>query len=111
MLSHLSWAYVLGGILFSSLAQVCLKRATAYEGNWFWWIVLMGSSALSYLLAFVAYYLGLRYFPISKIAPIMTVGVIIIVVGYGMWAGESITSRHAIGISLGLLAIVIIVSS
>ena len=41
MLSHLSWAYVLGGILFSSLAQVCLKRATAYEGNWFWWIVLM----------------------------------------------------------------------
>ncbi len=103
--------YVAGGILFSSLAQMCLKRATAYEGNWTWWILLMGSSGLSYLLAFAAYYLGLRYFSISKIAPIMTVGVVIIVVGYGMWTGEEISLKHAIGVALGLLAIALILSS
>ena len=72
-MSLTGWAYVMGGILFSSLAQVCLKRATSYEGNWIWWVLYMGASALSYLLAFAAYYLALRYFSISKIAPIMTI--------------------------------------
>ena len=107
----LGWTYVVGGILLSSLAQVCLKRATSYEGGQTWWILYMLSSVVAYVFAFVAYYLALRDFSISKIAPIMTVGVIIIVVGYGMWAGETITTRHAIGIVIGLLAILLIVSS
>lgn len=107
----LGWMYVMGGILLSSLAQICLKRATSYEGNQIWWMLYMGSSVLAYAIAFAAYYLALRHFSISKIAPVMTVGVIIMVVGYGMWAGETITTRHAIGIVIGLLAILLIVSS
>ena len=107
----MGWSYVVAGIVFSSLAQVCVKRAISYEGNWVWWVFYMGSSGLSYLIAFTAYYLALRYFAISKIAPVMTIGVIIAVVGYGMWAGESITLKHAIGIVVGLLAIILIVSS
>ena len=111
MLAHLGWLYVIGGILFSSLAQVCLKRATSYEDNQTWWLVYVASSVLSYGLAFAAYYLALRHFSISRVAPIMTVGVIVIVVAYGVLAGETITTRHAAGIVLGVLAILLIVSS
>ena len=107
----LGWAYVVGGILCSSLAQVCLKRATSFESNKIWWMLYLGMSILAYVVAFATYYLALRHFSISKIAPVMTVGVIIIIVAYGMWAGESVTARHAIGIVLGLLAILVIVSS
>lgn len=40
----------------------------------------------------------------------MTVGVVLIVVLYGIMTGEIVTARHAIGLLLGVISIVLILS-
>ncbi len=107
---YLSWVYVVGGILSSSLAQICMKRATLFESSQIHWIVYIFGSLLCYLLSFSAYYLALRHFSISKISPVMTLGVVLLVVAYGMWAGETVTFKHALGILLSAVAIFLILS-
>ena len=47
----------------------------------------------------------LRQFPISKIYPVMTVVVILIITVYGFLIGETINLRHVIGIILGIGAV------
>ena len=110
MTPHLSWAYVACGILFSALAQICLKRAALLDSRQTHWILYIAGSMASYMFAFIAYYLALRHFEISVISPVMTIGVVSIVVLYGMWAGETIDTRHAIGLLLGIAAIFLILS-
>ena len=104
------WIYVLSGILFSALAQICMKRASIFEVRHLFWYMYIFASVCSYFLSFVAYYLVLKYFPISKVSPLMTVGVVLIVVLYGMWAGEAISIRHAAGLLLGAVSIFLILS-
>jgi drug/metabolite transporter (DMT)-like permease len=55
-----------------------------------------------YGIAFFNYLYLLRQFPISKIYPVMTIGVILIITGYGMLIGETINLRHLIGLGLGM---------
>ena len=107
---NFSWFYVLGGIIFSSLAQIFLKRATSFELLETSWILYVSSSAFSYLISFVAYYMALRQFSISKISPVMTVGVVLIVVCYGMWVGETLSTKQYLGILLGIISLVLILS-
>ena len=76
IVSH-SWIYVLGGILCSSLAQIILKRATQLEAREAMWLVYIGGSASCYLISFAAYYMALRHFQISRVSPLMTVGVVL----------------------------------
>ena len=104
------WIYVLGGIVFSSLAQILLKRATFLEAKETYWLLSVGASSFCYLISFAAYYLALRQFSISKISPVMTVGVVLIVVAYGYWMGESITARQSLGVLFGIIAIILILT-
>ena len=104
------WIYVLGGIIFSSLAQILLKRATFLEGKDSVWFLSIAGSSFCYLISFAAYYLALRQFAISKISPVMTVGVVLIVVTYGYWMGEIITTRQSLGVLLGIISIILILS-
>ena len=104
------WIYVLGGVVFSSLAQILLKRATFLEGKETFWILSIAGSSFCYLISFAAYYLALRQFSISKISPLMTVGVVLIVVSYGYWMGETITFKQSLGVLLGIISIVLILS-
>ena len=92
----------MSGILFSSFAQICMKRASVFEVRHFFWYLYIFGSIFSYLV--------LRYFPISKISPLMTVGVVLIVVLYGMWAGEAVSTKHAAGLLLGAVSIFLILS-
>ena len=105
-----SWLYVIGGILFSSLAQIFLKRATFFEAKQVLWILSVSSSALCYLVSFIAYYMALREFSISRVSPLMTIGVVLIVVTYGFWAGETITVKQTLGVVLGIISIALILS-
>lgn len=109
-LSNYKWIYVVSGILFSSLAQICMKRASVFEVRHLFWCLYIFGSIFSYLLSFIAYYLVLKYFPISKVSPLMTVGVVLIVVLYGMWAGEAVSIKHAVGLLLGVVSIFLILS-
>lgn len=105
-----TWIYVLGGILFSSLAQIILKRATLIEAKELLWMLSISGSTVCYFISFIAYYLALRQFSISRISPVMTVGVVLIVVAYGYWMGETITIRHMLGVLFGIVSILLILS-
>lgn len=105
-----NWAFVLGGIVFSSLAQIFLKRATFLEAREVYWFLCVSSSALCYLISFVAYYMALKQFSISRISPVMTVGVVLIVVTYGYWMGETVTARQTLGVLFGIISILLILS-
>jgi uncharacterized membrane protein len=110
MVVKFHWLYVLSGIIFSSLAQICMKQATQFEVKKSYWIAFIVTSASCYLLSFVAYYFALKFFPISKIAPLMTVGVVLIVVLYGVMTGERVTTQQVIGLLLGVMSIILILS-
>jgi drug/metabolite transporter (DMT)-like permease len=90
------------GAVLTALAQIGLKKTSTF-GNWSreWFLYLLLSLVL-YGIAFFNYLYLLRQFPISKIYPIMTVVVILIITGYGFLIGETINLRHLIGIVLGM---------
>jgi hypothetical protein len=70
----------------------------------------MAVSALAYTASFILYSRILKYYPLNKIYPAMTVGQIILVTLYGLWIGEVIGIRHAIGFLFGMISIYLILS-
>ena len=99
---------ILVGILTTAFAQVMLKKASGFEIRTSSWIVWMGLSAVSYTVSFVAYSRILKYFALNKVYPAMTVAQIVIITLYGLWAGEAIDTRHALGLAFGVVAIYLI---
>ena len=101
---------VLAGILATAVAQVMLKKASGFEIRTSSWMVWMGLSAFAYTVSFVAYSRILKYFALNKIYPAMTVAQIVIITLYGLWAGEAIGARHALGLAFGVVAIYLILA-
>lgn len=75
--------------------------------SWFFFMLL---SIFLYFLSFVLYYYILRIFPISKIYPIMTICVIILITNYGFLIGEYISLRQIVGLVVGMGSIYLILS-
>lgn len=98
------------GILATALAQVLLKKASYYEVKTTSWLLYMGVSAASYGFSFLLYSRVLKYYPLNKIYPAMTVAQIMLITLYGLLIGELITQRHALGLLLGGAAIYLILS-
>jgi len=98
------------GILATAVAQIMLKKASGFEIRTSSWIVWMGLSAAAYTLSFIAYSRILKYFALNKIYPAMTVAQIIVITLYGLWIGEAIDTRHAIGLLFGVVAIYLILA-
>lgn len=96
------------GIIFSALAQVCMKKATSIDIKTLSWFFILFVSLLCYVLSFLSYYFALKSFPISKVGPVMTVGVVCLVVLFGAASGEVITLKHLIGLTLSILSIILI---
>jgi len=98
----IKYILVPAGAVLTALAQIGLKKTSTFN-NWSreWFLFLLLSLVL-YGIAFFNYLYLLRQFPISKIYPIMTVVVILIITGYGFLIGESINLRHLIGVALGM---------
>ena len=101
---------VLAGIVFSALAQICMKQATTLPGRDIIWLLFISGSVFSYFCSFVAYYMALKFFAISRISPVMTVGVVILVVLYGVYSGETISGKQGVGMLLGLVSLLLILS-
>ena len=90
------------GALFSAIAQIMLKKSSSYA-NWTKeWILFFVLSCTLYGISLLIYIYLLRIHPISKIYPLMTLITIIIITVYGFLIGEHISTRHFIGLALGI---------
>ncbi len=103
-------ALVILGMVATALAQVLLKRASSFDERTMSWLGYVGLSALVYGFSFLLYARILKYFPLNKIYPAMTVGQIMLVTLAGFAIGEMVTARHALGLAFGLLAIYLILT-
>jgi multidrug transporter EmrE-like cation transporter len=101
---------VVVGILTTAVAQIMLKKASAFEIRTPSWALWMTLSAVSYTVSFVAYSRILKYFPLNKIYPAMTIAQIVVITLVGLWMGEAIDGRHALGLAFGALAIYLILA-
>ncbi len=101
---------VLVAVFATAFAQVVLKKASAYDIKSMPWLYLMGVAAVAYGISFILYSRILKYYPLNKIYPAMTVGQIVLVTLYGLWIGEVIGTSHAIGLALGVVSIYLILS-
>ncbi len=102
----ISYILVFSGILFSAAAQAMLKQASLIEvrgSSWFYFVIL---SISFYGISFLIYAVVLRYFPISKISPVMTIGTVVLVVFYGLLVvGETLSVGQLVGVGLGIISI------
>ena len=101
---------VIFGIFSTAFAQVLLKKASYFDIKTSPWLAFMGISAIMYAFSFFLYALILKHYPLNKIYPAMTVGQIVLVSIYGMWIGEIIDTRHAVGFLCGMVSIYLILS-
>ncbi|MCS6785901.1 MAG: hypothetical protein NZ524_02530 [Thiobacillaceae bacterium] len=110
MLSLPPPALVVLGVLATACAQILLKKAAGHAFSTPPWYAYMAVSALFYAGSFLAYSFALKYYALNKIYPAMTVAQIVLITLYGLWIGEVIDARHALGLALGVVAIYLILS-
>lgn len=97
------------GILFSTIAQVMIKKSSLHELNETIYFLYLGMAGLSYVFSFVSYAFIMKFFPLSKISPVMTIGTMILVVCSGViLLNETISIRQSLGLMLGIISIILI---
>jgi|SRR5205809_186180 len=101
-------ALVFIGVLTTALAQIFLKKAAGLEIRTSSWMIWMGMSAVLYAVSFVLYSRILQYFALNKIYPAMTVAQIIVITLFGLWIGEAVGGRQALGLLFGVVSIYLI---
>jgi drug/metabolite transporter (DMT)-like permease len=98
------------GILITAMAQVLLKRSSGIQTWSRIWFIFLILSLFLYVVSLCIYFYILKLFPLSKIYPVMTISVILLITGYGFFNGENITFRHLIGLILGMGSVYFIFS-
>ncbi len=108
---HSSFFYIILGVLSSSIAQAFLKYASLHGNNTFLKYIVILMSICFYCFSFFLYYIILKKVPISIASPVMTSGVIIVVVIIGtFFFGEKVSIKNIIGIILSIISIYLISS-
>ena len=97
-------------VVLTALAQVLLKKAANFELRTSSWVLFFGLSAAAYVASFPLYSRILKYFPLNKIYPAMTIAQIIVITLCGLLLGEAIGGRHALGLLFGAVAIYLILA-
>jgi drug/metabolite transporter (DMT)-like permease len=93
------------GAMLSAAAQIMLKKSSLFV-NWSrGWVLFLLLSCTLYGFSLLVYLYLLRHYPLSKIYPVTTLIVILIITVYGFTIGERILIRHLIGLGLGIGAI------
>ena len=96
-------------VIFAACGQLLVKGAAKYEVKTRNWLICIGLSLGSYVVAFVLYSFTVRKFPISIASPINTISVMIIVfILAALLFGEVISAQKVLGIVLGLIAIILL---
>jgi hypothetical protein len=103
-------ALVVVAVLATALAQILLKKASGFEIRSSPWVIWFAMSALLYAISFVLYSRILHYFALNKIYPAMTVAQIMVITVVGLWMGELVNGRHALGLLFGVISIYLILA-
>ena len=99
-------------VIFSAAAQLLVKGAAKYEIKTSNWLIFIGLSLVSYVVAFVLYSFTVRNFPITVASPINTIAVMIIVfLLAALLFGETISAQKVLGIVFGLTAIILLLTA
>lgn len=102
-------ALLVAGIAFSSLAQITLKFSARFDAWGGRWLLLTLAGASLYGASFLSYSFLLRKGDLSRLSPIMSSAVALIVVSAGVLLfGEHMTLRRGIGVALGVAAVVLL---
>lgn len=98
-------------IMLSAIAQVSLKKGAFFNTNQKELYIFVGAGAILYIIVFFIQVYLLKFFDVSKLTPVLTIGSMILIVGLGMWLfGESFTIKQGAGILLGAVSIYLILS-
>ena len=99
-------------VIFSAAAQLLVKGAASYEIKTSNWLIFIGLSLVSYVVAFVLYSFTVRNFLITVASPINTIAVMIIVfLLAALLFGETISAQKVLGIVFGLTAIILLLTA
>jgi drug/metabolite transporter (DMT)-like permease len=85
-----------------------LKQAALKKNYTFDWTLYIAVSVFLYVISLISYLMVLKYFPISQVMPVMTMGIIMLVVIMSYFIGERINIWQLIGIFLGMISIYLI---
>jgi drug/metabolite transporter (DMT)-like permease len=107
----IKYLLIIFGVLSSAIAQMFLKKTSGLSFGNIAYFIYFGLAGMFYVASFGLYTLILKYFPISKISPVMTLGTMTMVVISGiLMFHEIITTKQLIGMVIGAVAIVLMVS-
>jgi drug/metabolite transporter (DMT)-like permease len=99
------------GMFSSATAQMFLKKTSGLSFGNVLYFIYFCLAGMFYVASFGLYTLVLKYFPITKISPVMTLGTMTMVVIFGIFMfHEIITVKQLIGMVIGAVAIFLIVS-
>ena len=100
--------YVIVGIFVTAAAQIFLKISSSYEAFKMKSLSYLLLSLFFYSISFLAYYMALRYFEISKISPLMMASIVSLVALYGFIVGETLNYQKLFGIILAIVSVFLI---
>lgn len=100
-------AYIVAGIVSTSIAQIGMKIGSSSDVLSNRWLAYLCGSAITYLISFVCYYLALKHYDVSKVSPIMMIGTMLIITVFGLYSGENINGMRVMGIVLAISCIVV----
>lgn len=105
----MNWTMIAGGLLCSAGAQVAMKAASRFP-RWSARNLLLLAAALGlYGGAFLLYAAILRRGALSRIGPVMTVGVSALTVLAGfLLFGEGLSLRQGFGLGLAVVAVALL---
>jgi len=107
----IKYLFIVLGISSSAIAQMFIKKASGLSFGNVSFFIYFCLAGMFYVASFGLYTLVLKYFPITKISPVMTLGTMTMVVILGiLMFHEIITVKQVIGMVVGAVAIVLIIS-
>ena len=102
---------ILIAIVFSAIAQSALKKGAFYTLQETEIYYFVGAGAILYIIVFFLQVYLLRFFDVSKLTPVLTIGSMILIVGLAMWLfQETVSIKQGAGILLGAVSIYLILS-
>lgn len=96
------------GVATTAIAQVTLKKASGFEIRTLEWTTWIALSAVAYAISFLLYSQILKFYALNKIYPVLTTAQIMVITVIGIWMGEAVSGRHALGLLFGVVAIYLI---
>jgi drug/metabolite transporter (DMT)-like permease len=106
----MSLAWIIAGILLAAMAQLGLRHIAQFAPLSREWLIGIVFSLGFYGLAFLAYSFILRHHKITVAGPLMTIGVVALVVTGGLLMGETISSKQFAGLLLVSVAVWLLLS-